>query len=71
MSNILSKNTIRTYCFKMVFQIIDKEKLRKIGILCPVCEGARVTTRVRDNMRRCERCGEEWPKYPPKVEAEE
>ncbi len=56
----------------MVFQIVDRRLLHRIGILCPVCGSSKVTTRKKDNMRRCERCGEEWPRVPyVKEEGEE
>ena len=55
----------------MVYQIVDRELLNKIGILCHVCGSLKVTTRRRDNMRRCERCGEEWPRKKVVKEEEE
>ncbi len=48
----------------MAYKIVDRKLLNKIGILCPVCGSCKVTTRRKDNMRRCERCGEEWPRKP-------
>lgn len=52
----------------MVYEIVDKKFLRKLGIVCPICGSLKVTTRRKDNMRRCERCGEEWPRVEPPTE---
>ena len=46
----------------MGFKLVKRELFLKLGILCPTCGSCKVTTRSRDNMRRCARCGEEWPK---------
>ena len=48
----------------MPYRPVNKELLKRIGCVCPVCESVRVSTRQRDNTRRCERCGEVWPRKP-------
>jgi len=49
-------------------KMADRELLTKLGIVCPICNSLKVITRKKDNMRRCERCGTEWPKIEAKVE---
>ncbi len=40
----------------------DELTLRRLKLICLVCDCKKIATRKKDNMRRCERCGEEWPK---------